>query len=556
MINASNPAEWLPLDHSATIPVPDHPAGILDQPHRPKLAGQDRPARTALTAQLQATWLQILLCALAALPLLWPAMPPLTDLGGHLGRFAVQIDAAQINGGAASLRGWYSFHWHVIPNLGTDLLIQALAPQMGLEPALKAIVVIIVVLQAAGFLMLARLVHGHVPPTALLALPLVYSYPFEYGFLNFTLCTALATWALALWIHLDQAGLRLRRWLVFVPIACALWVCHLSGWALFCLFAAGVEFGRWRTRDLSWREVGLRSALPLSCLLLPSLMFLFGRQVNGAPGVTAGWFDIIDKLGMIVMALRDRWGIWDVASALALLGMIGWTWFSQRFSRHSGLVLGAMIAAVAFVLVPKHVNGTSFVDMRLVPMILAVALLAVRPRQAYPRMAHTLAVAALVFVGARFAGNAVSMVLYDRQFAQDLTVLNSMPRDAQLVSLTVKPCLSGDPWARERRTHLAGYALARRHDYANDQWFAEGGQLLRVHNPAMGTFIGDPSQTTYTTACRGKPGVDEIVARVPQAVPYLWLIEDGVARYYPGWAPIRKSPGSVLYGRASSADLR
>ena len=105
-------------------------------------------------------------------------MPPLTDLGGHLGRFAVQIDAAQSHGGSASLRHWYSFHWHIIPNLGTDLLMQALAPHVGLEPALKVIVIAVAVLQAAGFLMLARVVHGHLPPTALLALPLVYSYPF------------------------------------------------------------------------------------------------------------------------------------------------------------------------------------------------------------------------------------------------------------------------------------------------------------------------------------------------------------------------------------------
>ena len=545
MLNPPETVEWLPLDPEAAIldmPTGGYAKPFAGQPY----GGAERPFGESVAAALQTTWLQMLLCVAAALPLVWPEMPPLTDLGGHLGRFAVQL-----NGGtSASLAQWYSFHWHVIPNLGADLLMQVLAPHIGLEAALKAIVIAIVVLQTAGLLMLAKIVHGHVPPTALLALPLVYGYPFQYGFINFSLCTALGTWALALWVHLDRPGLRLPRWLAFAPIACALWVCHFAGYALFCTFAAGVEFAGWRDRELSWRDAARRAAVPLSCLIVPCLMFAFWPHVAGAPGVTQGWFDWIGKLGMFVMALRDRWAVWDIASALALVGMIAWTWHSRSFSRHSGLVLAAVFAAAAFAILPKHVNGTSFVDMRLVPMILAIALVAVRPRQDCPRrIVETLALAALLFCGARFVGNAASLALYGTQFADDLAVLESMPRDAQLITLTLKPCVANEPWQRERRTHLAGYALARRHDFANDQWFAAGGQLLRVHNQAAGAFVGDPSETSSPTACRGKPAITDLVATVPQAVPYLWLIEDGIVRDFSGWTAIRKSAGSVLYTR-------
>jgi hypothetical protein len=524
--------EWLPLDHWET-------GQALDQP-------LTKPPGEGIVGLLQATWLQVLLCVCAALPLLSPHMPPLTDLGGHLGRFAVQIDG----GASAALRQWYSFHWTVIPNLGTDLLMQLLAPHIGLEPALKAIVIAIVVIQAAGFLTLARIVHGQVPPTALLALPLVYGYPFQYGFLNYTLCTALGTWALALWLAMDKPALRLSRWLVFVPIAAALWVCHLEGWALFCILAAGCEFARWRDQELAWTAVLARAAAALSCLLVPCLLFAFWPHAEGARGETGVWFDMIGKLGMVVMAMRDRWGPWDVASALLLLGVIAWTWTARGFSRHAGLSLGALLVGAAFVLLPKHVGGTSFVDMRLVPMILAVALIAVRPREDGPsRVVETLAVVGLVFVGARFAGNAISMAMFDHQFTQDLPVLDAVPRDALLVTLTIKPCVDYDPWLHERRTHLAGYALARRHAFANDQWAMAGGQLLRVHAPAMGRFIGDPSQTGSPGFCRGRPGVTDLVENVPPAVNYLWILENGVAREFGGWHPIRKSPGSVLYTR-------
>ena len=506
----------------------------------------EKPAGGAISALVQTTWFQLLLCLAAAVPLLWPQMPPLTDLGGHLGGIAVQIDG----GATASLRQWYSFHWGVIPNLGVDLLMQALAPAIGLEPAMKAIVIGIVVAQAAGLLGLARVVHGKVPPTTLLALPLIYSYPFQYGFLNFTLSTALGTCALALWIGMDRPELRMRRWLVFLGVGGVLWLCHLAGWALFCLFAAGYELARWRAQGLTWANACLRSAVPLSCLLAPVLLFAFCPHPHGSSGPTTGWFDLLAKLGMIVMALRDRWAIWDVASALLLVGVIGWSWRSPRFSRHSGLALGCVFAGVAFILLPKHIAGTSFVDMRLVPMILAVELVAVCPRDDVPRaVLDTLLVAALIFVGARLLGNTASFVLLDRQFTQDLAVLQAVPRDAQLVTLTLKPCVTNEPWQRERRTHLAGYALARRHDYANDQWVVPGGQLLQVHNPGAGSFIGDPSQTGSPTACRGRPGIFAVVHSIPAAVGYLWILENGVARRFAGWHAIQTSSGSVLYRR-------
>ena len=76
-----------------------------------------------------------------------------------------------------------------------------------------------------------------------------------------------------------------------------------------------------------------------------------------------------------------------------------------------------------------------------------------------------------------------------------------------------------------------------------------GGQLLRVHAPAAGYFIGDPTQTGSPGACRGKPAAADMVRKVPLAVPYLWILENGVARVFPGWHPIRFSPGSVLYMR-------
>ena len=101
------------------------------------------------------------LILVSALPLLWPDVPPLLDLPGHMGRYRVQLDLAT----APDLQQYFGFQWAVIGNLGVDLLVQALAPLLGLETAVKLIVIAIPPLTVGGLLWVAYEVHGRIPPT-------------------------------------------------------------------------------------------------------------------------------------------------------------------------------------------------------------------------------------------------------------------------------------------------------------------------------------------------------------------------------------------------------
>src|SRR5688572_11589779 len=76
---------------------------------------------------------------LAMLPLLWPDVPPLIDLPGHMGRYRIQADLPN----APELARYYSFQWSVIGNLGVDLLVIPLAKLFGVELAVKLIVMAI-----------------------------------------------------------------------------------------------------------------------------------------------------------------------------------------------------------------------------------------------------------------------------------------------------------------------------------------------------------------------------------------------------------------------------
>ena len=502
--------------------------------------------RRSLAEYLQRPWAWAGLCLAAALPLLFLNLLPLTDFGGHLGRFTVQLDG----GRSAELRQWYSFHWALVPNLGTDLLMQALGPYLGLEPTLGAIVKAIAPLQVAGFIALARVAHGRVPPTALFALPLAYSYAFHFGFLNFTLSTALATCALALWLHLGNRRRDRLRWALFVPIAAALWVTHLAGWACFCVLAGGIELMREDPDAAPGRPVHLaRCALRLSCLLSPLLLMALWPS-GGGSGTTAEFFNLIQKAGLVLQVYRDRWAVWDIGSALLTLVLLIWFYRSSAFARHNGLALGALILGGLYLLVPHVLFGSWSADMRLVPMVLAMALIAVRPgEKASARLVGGLTVVALVFVGARFVGNAISLRANEQVLARSLTVLDAVPRNASLVTLVLRPCAEETDWAATRSTHLAGYALARRHAFANDQWMIPGGQLLRIHNPAAEPFASDPSQHVSDTECDYHWTFANAVAHIPPGMSTLWVVGEAPIRSLPGWREIARSEGSAVYAR-------
>ncbi|MEJ8630908.1 hypothetical protein P0F65_15620 [Sphingomonas sp. I4] len=177
---------------------------------------------------------------LAALPLIWPTVPPLVDLPGHMGRYRVQLEYAN----QPWLATWYRFEWQMIGNLGIDLLIEPLAPIFGLELAVKLIVMAIPVLTVTGLLWIAREVQGRIPATALFALPLAYSYPFQFGFVNFALAMALALNLFALWLRMGRLGAVKLRAVLFVPLSCVLWVAHTFGWGVLGVLAFSAELIR------------------------------------------------------------------------------------------------------------------------------------------------------------------------------------------------------------------------------------------------------------------------------------------------------------------------
>ena len=119
----------------------------------------------------QTWWGAGAIALLCALPLLWPTIPPLVDLPGHMAAYKVELDLAR----SPDLQRYYTLHWAMIGNLGMNLLVIPLSKLFGLELAVKLIMIAVPPMTAAGFQWVAREVNGRIPPSALIALPFAYS---------------------------------------------------------------------------------------------------------------------------------------------------------------------------------------------------------------------------------------------------------------------------------------------------------------------------------------------------------------------------------------------
>ena len=463
----------------------------------------------------------IALACLAAVPLLYPTIPPLVDLPGHMGRYRVEIDYAS----SAILREFYSFRWSLIGNLGIDLLILPVAKIFGLELGTKLIVISIPVMTVAGLLWIAREVHGRVPPTALFAMPLAYGHPFLFGFVNFALSMAFALLGFALWLRLGRQGRLRLRVMVFLIIGPLVWITHTFGWGTLGVLAFSAELIRQHDRSASWPRALVGSAVQCLSLAPPLVLMILWRSGH-VGGQTADWMNWAAKWRWILTILRDRVAWYDIASVGVLATVLVVSAVSRRFEFSRNLGASALFLLVVFLCLPRIVFGSAYADMRLTPYLLAIAVIAVRPKANVPiRLLSAIAVGALAFTGLRYGTTTMSMVRAADMYDEALGALDHVPEGARLVSFVGYRC--NWVWSTDRTEHLPAIAIVRRRAFSNDQWDMAGAQLLRARRYEAQPFRHDPSQIVTAQPCGREfwKTLDWSLASLPRtAFDYVWLI--------------------------------
>ena len=491
-------------------------------------------------------WFLIGLVVLSTVPLLYPTIPPLTDLPEHMGRYRIQLS----NPDDPLLKDYFSFHWAFIANLGVDLLIVPMAALFGLELGVKLIVIGIVVLTMTGMLWTAREAHGRVPPPALFALPLAYSFPLLWGFLNYMLSMALALNAYALWLRLGRQQHWMLRHALFVAIGLVLTVAHIFGWAVLCLLAFGAETVR--ARDAGRKFLPSLWQGAMSCLsLAPPLLLLIAWRSGDASGQNIDWFFWRAKYVYMISILRNTSMDLDLAGVYLLWTLVAFGLAGVWVRMNRTLGIAALMLIIAYIALPRILFGSAYADMRLAPYVMMVSVIALGLSKPSPRQAAIVAGLATALFALRIGLLSESFAVHHRANEHQLEALNHVRPGSRVFVEVHLPCLG--MWETSRMDHLGAMAIVRRGAFANGQWTDPGAQLVRIkYAPAKG-YAEDPTEILRPRWCsdrRSKTYPAGLNDLPHDAFDYVWLIDMPRDKWnsFPGLTPIWTGGDSgILY---------
>jgi hypothetical protein len=297
----------------------------------------------------------------------------------------------------------------------------------------------------------------------------------------------------------------------------------------------------------------------VQCLsLAPPALLMMAWRSGHVTGQTGDWFNWRAKILWIAQVFRDRWQLFDIASVGVLFLLMFKAVRDPNIQYSRNLGLSALFLLAVFVLLPRIVFGSAYADMRLVPFLIAIAIISIRPKPGLSiRGTATVAAIGLAFFVARMGATTWSYALYDASYDRELKALDHLPVGARLVSFVGETCFN--EWTMTRLQHLPAIALERKLAYTNDQWSMAGGQLLTVRYQSdtprgdiRRRFVHDPSQIVTDVQCPREywRPIAYMLANFPRdTFDYVWVIRPPAydPRLERGLIPVWRSGTSALF---------
>ncbi|WP_068071237.1 hypothetical protein [Novosphingobium lentum] len=473
-----------------------------------------------------------LLVLLVCLPFVLVEVPPLIDIPGHMGAAAIE----QADPGSP-LQQYFGWRWMFTLNLGGEVLMKLLAAPLGLLAAGWWSAVLATALFAGGCLATVRVLNPRGGHAAAWALMFVFSFPLLTGFLNYILAVGLSLSAFAASIYLEnQPRKRAAMLIVLQPVAL---LCHAIGGVLLPLLIGMYALGKViEEHPVDWREVPRRPALlepmarallrlcwPLGMGLVTILVWKF--VVPGHGGFLRWRWD--QKAWSFALTLRDQWQLLDIATSAACGGLIVFArLMGARWSPRQALPPLAVF--VLFVAIPSDINGSAFVDIRLLPVAAMLALGLQDWSRAPGDRARFIAVSGAALLAIRLLVTAGSFADYAQDYNKQLSALHHVEPGSRVLAFVEHSCIE-ESWRNTRRDHLASMASIYRQAWVNDNWAVPGLDMVVPRFRPGPNFAADPSEFVWSPACQGGRlrSVDTALRHAPiDLVDYVWLIDTGL----------------------------
>ena len=477
---------------------PDSPVSA-DSPDSPDSA----PTSTARRASTRAAWVGLGAVGLLGVLVFWVFEAlPFQDLPAHAGLIAMRH---RFTDGSFESR-FFVLAPHIGPYSLFRFLGEVFVRAIGPLGAVRVLATLPIIATPLVMLHARRRLHGdRTPVYGYLGITLSFGFMTLMGFASYLLGVAVMLFGLVMWLQLlvgvdDNAPDVRKRELVMAAFAPLIFVAHGHAFALF-LLCAGVSAlctGRRGPRLLrfralvpalglagwvAWIERGATTPTG-SVPVVPPLVPIFQSP--------AAKFELL-----VTPTLMTRSGI-DFLVAVALWAFaVGCTFYTVRSlgnasgrpltatERHSrALYASAGALTVLFLVLPHAIGWFGFVDGRLLPLVLMLALLGVR-REALPR---PLVLAGDIGVPASAAALATVALVASYFFQHEARgyreVLARVPAQATLLNLPLDP--NSDIFTAHPFIHYDKLALADRPVVVSDVWFHQGSALYPTDaNPAL-----------------------------------------------------------------------
>ncbi len=320
----------------------------------------------------------VMVLVLAFAPILATKIIPVIDFYNHVSRYYILSTIDKV----AFLQANYISNWSILPNIGMDVIGAVVLRFCNPLISAKILLLFIFTVQYSGVLYFNKQITGHYSRlTAILMVPLLYSFIFIWGFANFLLAIGVVFWAAGMWISEPQSSK--RRVVIACFFGVLIFLCHGLAFVLYGILIFSIELGHFLEKR-NFSSTAIQNSL-ISLIIpavTPVILFFSSKTANPGIGVNHNHNTIADlmhtgglgqelikitlyRLQTIVRVSESPSFWFDLLTLTLAAGLlIGLMLRRQLFIRK--LMWPALIASAVLVIVtPSNLFGVGYVSDRM-----------------------------------------------------------------------------------------------------------------------------------------------------------------------------------------------